>query len=112
MRFAASNVKSRRFALVRMRPNAQVRMESWELVSKFLVHDVEQRLALPEPLELRDEKPHGIVQPVGRVVGTVRRKQNIFELIEGMALRQGLLIKNIQRRAFDPAIRERTDERF
>ena len=38
------------------------------------VHDVEQRLAFPKPLKLGNEQLHGLFQPVGRIVGAVRRK--------------------------------------
>jgi hypothetical protein len=44
------------------------------LVSKSLVYDIEQLLTLLESFELRDEKLHCLVEPVGRIVGAMRRK--------------------------------------
>src|SRR5258706_11970830 len=72
---------------------------SLTLIAKFLVHDIEQRLAAAEPLEIFDEQPHCTLFPVGRVVGRVRREQHVVELIERMAGGQRLFIEDIEGRA-------------
>ena len=48
--------------------------ERYRLISEFLIDDVEQRLTVAEPLKLGDEKLHGLLEPVGRIVGAMRRK--------------------------------------
>src|SRR5690349_650101 len=80
--------------------NNEVRIvASLTLIAKFLVHDIEQRLAPPEPLEIFDEQPHCTLFPVGRVIGRVRRKQYVIQPVERMARRQRLFVEDIERRA-------------
>ena len=45
------------------------------------------------------------------MVGAMWRKQNIFQFVERVALRQRLMIENIQRGAFDSSIGKRAGER-
>src|SRR5271170_8080833 len=91
---------------------AEIRFGFIASVSQLLVHDIEQRLVLPESLKLLDEQPPGVVEPVGGMVGAMRREQNILQFIKGMSLRQRFLIENIQRGTFDSAIRKRVDQRL
>jgi hypothetical protein len=56
------------------------------LIAQLLINDVHQWLTLLESVELRDEELHGLIQPIGCMVGTMRGHQYIFQLVEGMAL--------------------------
>src|SRR5271154_4490196 len=82
------------------------------LISQLLIDHIEQRLAFAVSLELLEEKLHRIVQPIGRMVGAMRRKQDIFQLIERMTFWQRLLVENVQRSAFDSAGRKSVDQGF
>src|SRR5271154_1626677 len=53
--------------------------ELLRVVSQLLVDDIQQWLMVLEVLELRDEQIHGLLEPIGRVVGAVRRQQHIVE---------------------------------
>src|ERR1051325_8349347 len=68
-------------------------------ISAYFIHDVEERFALPEPLEVIQKELHSALLPVGRMVGGVRGEQHVLELVEGMAGRQRLNIENIEGRA-------------
>ena len=41
-------------------------------VSQPFIHDIQKRFSTVKPLKLRKKESHGVVQPVGRVVSTVR----------------------------------------
>jgi len=56
------------------------------LIAELLINYVHQWLTLLESFELRDEELHGLVQPIGGVVGTMRGHQYSFQLVEGMAV--------------------------
>src|SRR5262245_26561782 len=72
-------------------------------VAQRLVDDIEKRLASAESCELRDEELHGIVQPIGGVIGRMWREQNVFQLVKGMTRGKRLFIEDVQRRASQAA---------
>ena len=64
-------------------------------ISQPLVRNVLQRLALFKPAILLKKEAHGLILPIGRVVGAVRRQQNILQLVQRMLRGQRLVIKHI-----------------
>src|SRR5579862_2825417 len=100
-----------RFAIGWMR-SAALRMSSKVIsVAGMFVHHVLERFALAEPLEIFDEEFYGLLARIGKIIGRVRRKQDIFETPEGMLRRQRLIDVNIERGAADPAFLKRVNQR-
>jgi hypothetical protein len=65
-------------------------------VPEPLVHYIKELLSTPESFKLRKKESGRIVEPVRRVIGTMGRQENILHRIKRMAVREWLLIKNVQ----------------
>jgi hypothetical protein len=52
---------------------------SVSLVSKPLVHDIQEIFSTPESFKLRNEESHRVIEPVRRVIGAVWGQKDIFE---------------------------------
>src|ERR1700722_10486786 len=59
-------------------------------ISQTHVHNVLQQFALLKPGILVQKEKHRLILPVGRVVGAVRRQQDILQLVQWMSRRQRL----------------------
>src|ERR1039457_6908778 len=70
-------------------------------VPQPLIHHVHQRLVFAVSFELLQEELHGALHPVGGMVGAMRGEQHVLQPVERVAVRQGLPIEYIQRRALD-----------
>ena len=70
-------------------------------------------LPFAESLILLKEKAHGPIEPIFGVVGTVRRNEDIFKVVDGVARRDRLLLEDIETRAPDfPAVERANKSRL
>src|ERR1035441_3993238 len=65
-------------------------------IAAAFVDYVQECFAFAVTLELLQEKLHGALQPIRRVIGTVRRKQHVFQGVEGMSVGQRLGVEDVR----------------
>src|SRR2546427_3444764 len=68
-------------------------------ISQLLIYHVQERLSAPEALEIFEKELHRPLLPVWSMIGAVRRKENIIQLVKRMARRQRFGIKHVERSA-------------
>src|SRR5438552_11816771 len=71
------------------------------LVPLFLIDDVLELFAGGESLELGQEEAHRLLGPIRGVVGAMRREQQVFQAVEGVAVGKWFRVENVQRRSLD-----------
>src|SRR5207247_1174031 len=91
------DIRSRDFLLQTVLP--VIEMHFRRSVPELLVYHIAQGLALAEPLEIIEEYLHRRFEPAARVVGAVRREQNVLHRIERMVRGKGFCVENVERGA-------------
>lgn len=79
------------------------------LITEMLFDDVEERLADAITRELVEEEEHGVIEPVGGVIGAMRGEQDVCQFVEGMTGGQRFFVENVESCTSDAVGRKRAD---